>query len=500
MNQKLIVSCVSVGLREHGHNISFSPFAALTIIETVKRNLGESVECYLFDMAMLGIEEVIRKLEAVHTQALMLSVPVSGYWPMGVRLCEWATNRNIRVLAGGYHFGIEGSPIPRIAAEKRKINVCYGDGHITAPAFLGHLLDPHKVKLENVPNLFFWNGTAVQKTLSSILPLELRRYPTPSLELHDPREYWKLLPKTSLHQSGKDSIDGIPIGRTLVGPEVLAGCTYRTSRLKQGRQACEYCTITSMFAGVSGECFWHRMRELYHYTLSIPWSGNQGIRVYQTNDDLGSNRAFVNKVWQTRPEWFREAMKSSAKLGQRVYAWHILSKDLAKMLHEIGVRWIYMGADGKQGFTPHHSNNHPLVRTLENCRTYGLSLHLGFVIGLQGQGWNDIYEWLKFRHWLAKNYHDVISSMNGWVHVVAPGSPGWEILAQRDQSFLNTDCGDEPDFLEKVRGSFFRNCTNLHTGGLSSEQVRSKLYELSSEFELEEGMKSNAVRSFMLDP
>ncbi len=496
MPQKLIVSCVSVGLREHGHNTSFSPAAALAVIESVRKSLEDQVECHLFDMAMLGLEETIDQLEVSQTQVLLLSVPVSGYWYFGVKLCDWARNKGVPVLAGGYHFNIEGSLIPRLATEKRQINVCYGDGHVTAPAFVRHLLDPQHFLLDAVPNLCFWRDGVVHTTAPVSRLLQNRVYPAPPLILHDPRPYWQLLSKTSLHQSGKDAVDGSLVGRTLVGPEVLQGCTYRAARKELG--ACEYCTITSLLGGVDGETFWQRMRELYDYALSIPWSGESAIRVYQTNDDMGSNTSFVRQIWQARPSWFLDAMQSSSKLGQRVYAWHVATDELASKLRDIGVRWIYIGADGKAGFTPHPTDHHPLVRTLENCRKYGLAVHLGFVLGLQGQSWEDIDQWLRFRHWLVKNYSDVISSMNGWVHVVAPGSPSWEILSQHDRSFVDSDCGDDMDFLERARASFFRNCTNLCANGVATEQVRSRLYELAAEFEMESG-QSSKVRSFMLN-
>ncbi len=500
MNQKLVVSCVSVGLREHGHNISFSPFAALTVIDAVRRELGESVQCHLFDMAILGIEEVIQRLEQVNTEVLLLSVPVSGYWPMGVRLCEWASNKNIPVLAGGYHFNIEGSPIPRIAAARRQSNVCYGDGKVTAPAFVNHLLDPERTPIKYVPNLYYWNGSQVEKTLPESMDLGTFPYPSPPLEVHDPRHYWRLLAQTPMHHSGMDTVDGSIVGRTLVGPEVLLGCTYRTSRLRSGKKACEYCTITSKFDAVSGSQFWESMRQAYEYAMSIPWTGAPAIRVYQTNDDMGSNKEFIKKVWNSRPGWFIDAMQSDAKIGQRVYAWNVMSNDQARMLRDIGVRWIYIGADGKSGFTPEPSDRHPLVQTLKNCRAYGLSINLGFVLGLENQTWDDLKKWLTFRHWLVKHYADVIAYVNGWVHVVAPGSPSWETLNQIDPQFSQTDCGDDPRFMEKVRDSFFRNCTQLCVAGMTTEKVRTKLYDLALEFELDRGKISQVPHSFMLEP
>ncbi len=493
----LQVACVSVGLREHGHNISFSPFAAQTVLYAVWQQHQNNVGCHLLDMVLLGLEGTIQELEVRNIDVLLLSVPVSGYWYLGVKLCEWAHSRGIPILAGGYHFNIEGSQIPYIAAKQRRIAVCYGDGKITAPTYIKHLLE-HK-PFNTVPNLYFWDKGEVIKTPASTLALGTFPYPSLPLELHDPRAYWNLLAKTPMHKSGMDVVDGTLIGRTLIGPEVLLGCTYRTSRLRAKKSACEYCTITSDFASIDGKKFWELMYQAYQYVTAIPWTGPQAIRVYQTNDDMGSNQPFIKDVWQNRPEWFIEAMKTEAKLAQRVYAWHLIVPEQVRMLRDIGVRWIYIGADGKDGFTPYPSERHPLIQTLRNCRKYGLSTNLGFVLGLSGQTWENLNEWLEFRHWLVKNYSDAIAYINGWVHVVAPGSPDWDKLSAIDPGFKNSDLGDDPNFLEKVRATFFQKCTQLCAGGLGTDEVRSRLYDLSFEFEFERN-ELKGHHSYMLEP
>lgn len=242
------------------------------------------------------------------------------------------------------------------------------------------------------------------------------------------------------------------------------------------------------------------MYQAFRYATSIPWTGAPAIRVYQTNDDMGSNRSFIKSVWENRPEWFLETMKTDVKLGQRVYAWHVMSDDQAKILADIGVRWIYMGVDGKEGFTPHPSARHPLIQTLENCRRHGLVLNLGFVLGLYGQTWDSIYDWLRFRHWLVQHYADVIAYINGWVHVVAPGSPDWDRLSLVEPHLVESDLGDDSYFLEKARAMFFGKCTQLCSSGMTADRVRSRLYDLALEFEFERNKQSRIPHSFMLEP
>ena len=493
MASRLRVAFVSVGLHGHGHNVSFAPNAIVTVAAAAWRELGGEVEGKVFDEVLLGHAKLLEELEAFDPQALLVGVPVTGYYPSAVRLARWAEGRGVPVLMGGYHFSIPGSGagIPRLAAERRGFAVCYGDGEASATGFLRHVLRPGRPGLSKVPNLYYKDGDAVVKTQPSETPPGSAPYPALPLSWHDPRPYWRLLEGSHVQRSGRDAVDGVPVGRTLVGPKVVTGCTYRSARHKAGKEACGYCTLTSAYARASGQRFWELTREMYDYVESVPWDGDSGVRCYQIGDDMGSDLSLVREIWERRPSW-----KGDLPLGHRVYAWQVLGEDLARMLYEVGVRWVYVGADGKEGFTPDWSGRHPLVRTLENCRRHGLSASVGFVLGRRDQTWEDVGRWQAFCRRLTREFGDVLIITDGWVNVVAPGSPDWELLCGIDTSFADTDCPD----LEAARETFFRRCTRLCAGGLTPTQVRERLYALAAEFENDRESHPVAVRSFMLEP
>lgn len=474
---KLKIAGVSVGLQGHGHNLSFAPNAMITIIATIVRRFGDDVSCKVFDEVLLGYYGMLKDIEEFSPNVLLISVPVSGYYKDAIRLCQWAKERNISVLMGGYHFEIP--RIAEISAKKRNVVVCYGDGEFTAIGFIDHIMDPEKTLLSDIPNLCFFDEKKVVRTKELKCNLGSQPYPSLPLKVFDPRKYWQTLGGADVHRSGHDLFDGISIGRTVVGPKVVTGCNYRSARLSVGKSSCSYCTLVKECASTTGERFWQLMSEMYNYIDSIPWDGDKGIRCYQIGDDMASNLRFIREIWESIPDWIKEV-----PLGQRAYAWYVWPK-LAKMLHDIGMRWLYIGADGKKGFTSNWSSRHPLIKTLQTCREHNLSVSLGFVLGQRGQSWKDIEQWKRFCHRVVSEFGDVLIITDGWVNVIAPGSPDWDLLCNIDPSFRETDCPD----LELARVVFWKNFTDL-----GDIDVRSKLYEMAKEFE-----NDHHSRTFMIE-
>ncbi len=260
--------------------------------------------------------------------------------------------------------------------------------------------------------------------------------------------------------------------------------------IKHGKEACSYCTLTSTYQASSGSNFWRITRDMLGYVESIPWTGDQGIRCYQIGDDMGSDLPLIKSIWESRPNW-----TSEVPLGHRVYAWHVLREDQARMLRDIGVRWIYIGGDGKEGFTNVWSASHPLRRTLENCRRFDLRVSVGFVLGRRGQSWYDIEKWHEFSRQMMAEYPDVLIIVDGWVNVIAPGSPDWTMLCEQEPSFAHTDCPN----LEEARMVFWEKCTEL-CDHATPEEVRQRLYEWVPQFENDANRHPGTLRSFMLRP
>jgi len=485
------IAFASVGIPSFGHNVSFPPAAIAAIAASVYRHFGDSVSGRLFDEVLLGHEGVKKALERFRPEALLISVPVSGYYASAVKLAGWASARNIPVLLGGYHFTIPGSGtmIPQKAAERLRVPICCGQGEETAVRFVERLFDP-AISLRTIPNLCVWDEESgrTEQTRVRVIPLDCIPFPALPLSWHDPRAYWKDLRGGDVQESGKDTLfDGRNISRTIVGPRTAMGCRYRTARLRSGKSHCSYCTLTSNIETVRGERFWKLMRKMWDYVNAIEWTNSPATRCYQIGDAMASDAAFIRDVWQTRPAWQRDA-----PLAHRMYAWGITSPGLARMLRDINVRWIYIGADGKKGFTNEWSESHPLIRTLRTCRTHELYVSIGYVLGQRNQDWKDISAWTKFHQRIVREFEGILIVTHGFPLVVAPGSPDWETLLQSDPSFGITD---EPD-LEAARMAFWKTHTRLCGTGVSPETVRRKLYEMAWEFEI--GSHTRGQRTFML--
>src|SRR5262249_41141736 len=155
--------------------------------------------------------------------------------------------------------------------------------------FLENILDPTACPLSSVPNLCYKSGNELIVTPEQSLALGAQMYPSLPLEVFDPRVYWESLPRSDIHASGKDGISNVPVGRTVVGAKVVTGCTYRRGMLQHGKEACSYCTLTSLYEAASGPNFWRITEEMLAYVESIPWTGHRGIRCYQIGDDMGSD-------------------------------------------------------------------------------------------------------------------------------------------------------------------------------------------------------------------
>lgn len=481
------IAAINVGLQGHGHNIAIPPSGIMHVLSGVLYFLPESlrqeVEIKLFDQMILGETAVLQRLSAFKPNALLSSIQISGYYSLALPIFEWAKSCSIPILAGGQHFRVPDIKngkqifpgiIARIAAEKRGVFVCFGEGEKTAAAFVRQLLMNGEINPGLIPNLCYWDDKkGLIVTDQEAMPIGSLPYPVLPESVIDIRNYWeKLSGENLIGASGNDHINGIPIGRTMFGPDAVHGCTYRRGRIAAGKQGCRYCALTSACAQVPGKRFWELTKEMLDYVQAIPWKGPQGIRCFHAGDDMGSNLPFIKAIWKAKPEWAQ-----NVPLGHRMYAWFV-SMRLARMLYDIGVRWLYIGADGKRGWTSDWSTNHPLVRTLGNCREAGIKTHVSFVLGQRGQSWKKIKKINEFRKKIKAEFGDTIMATDGWVNVVVPGSSDWGIMHRHYPNLTDTDCPD----LEAIRLIFWKKFTGL-SKGLSPEQVKIRLYEKSAEFE-----------------
>lgn len=486
------IAFISVGVFGHGHNVAFTPNAIITIAKAVQQRFLE-MQLKVFDQVLDGDgDDFELLLERFAPDALMVGVPVSGYYDKALRLYAWARNRNIPVLTGGFHFcvpdknGTVPGEIARIATEAEGVVVCCGDGESASIGWIAHLLDPEVYPLKIIPNICFSEEGRVAIT-SERHDFSEHVLPRLSETTFDPRRYWKVLSSGDVQSNGHDCIDGNPVIRTAVAPRIVVGCTYREARLKVGKEACGYCTLSAGYQKLSPQFFWNSTMHLWNEANAYAWQGGSAMRIYQTGDDMASDISFIHSLWQTRPVWL-----GTIPLAHRMYARYVANEEHARMLYDIGVRWLYIGADGKKGFTSEWSEHHPLVRTLTYCQQVGITVSLGFVLGQYGQDWDEIELWRRFKNRIVERFAETLILVDGWVNVVAPGSPDWNKLCDLYPHFCYTD---RPD-LEEARLCFWRSCTQLCKDGLSPEQVREKLYAMVPEFE----MQVSQSRHFMLRP
>lgn len=465
---KTRVAGIMVGLPGHGHSIAFAPAAIISIIDALVKHFGDSVTCRVFDEIRLGHQGTNEQVAEFDPDAVLISVPVSGYYASAVEFATyWANTRGRSVLLGGYHFNVPGSGIAIMAAKRLRLPVCIGEGRLAAIGFVEALQQNRS--LASVPNIVYPNEQGgILKTATETLAVEQEPLSTPPLDVFDPRPYWGRV-------SEVDELSALEIGRTVIGPNVVRGCTYRASRIAAGKTACNYCTLTGQTSAVDGSRFWRLMREMYDHVISLPWEGAPGIMCYHVGDDMGSNMKLIRDIEATMPEW---AKLDDCLLRHRMYAWHVSTPEHAQMLRRIGVRWVYIGADGKQGFTHDWSDSNPLVRSLRNCRTERLAVRISYVLGQPGQSWADIDAWQRFNDRIRQEFRETSLVTQGWVNIVAPGSPNWEALCRRHPFFRQSDFID----LDAAQTLFVRDFTGL-CGDRDPHSVLRELYARGETFD-----------------
>jgi hypothetical protein len=264
------------------------------------------------------------------------------------------------------------------------------------------------------------------------------------LEIFDPRPYWD------------EAGDGY---RKIVGPRISVGCLYKT------KSKCSYCSWSSKYRIGSTQSFWNATEAQINWALSIPWTGKKEVRAYQIGADLGSDNKFIKQLWSCRPSW------SSSVIRHRIYS-HAVSDETASKLYDIGMRYIFIGADGKPGYS--YEWNSPLVTNLETCRKHGLIVGVGFVIGKRGENWQDLNKWKSFRDRLVKEFKGTIVACYGWINLVMPGSADWETMTCDFPEIKNSDYQD----LLELREKFLYKYTFL-----KSSNIVEKLEKTAKEFD-----------------
>jgi len=455
------IAAFNVAAYDHGHNMSFPPVAIVAIADSVLNHFSDA-EVKIFDTSIKHLDDCLCEANVFAPDIVLVSVMISGYYDQAIQIFDWANSHDIPILAGGNHFcGV--NMIPEFAVKNRGISVCLGDGENTVVEYLDAIINGKP--LDQVSNLCFFDGRGIKQTCRREISLTDKKYPTVPISVFDPRQYW---------QKGEyGGINGVKIGKTVILPSLTKGCLYRYGKVAQGGHGCRYCSLGYCgYTKVSPEVFWDRARQSYGYVEQIPWHGNKGLLWYLTGDSFATDFGYMKELRKSMPEWYLDA-----PAGFRSYAFAVSCDEHAKILSELRINRLYIGADGKDGYTSVWSDSHPIVKTLRHCQKYDIHCHLGFVLGQYGQSFASINRWLDFRSKLVSEFGNLIQT-NGWVNIITPGSLDWSSVCGVDPSLARTD---NPD-LVKARMVFIREFT-LFSSRLSAETVVEKLYKLAEEFD-----------------
>jgi radical SAM superfamily enzyme YgiQ (UPF0313 family) len=156
-------------------------------------------------------------------------------------------------------------------------------------------------------------------------------------------------------------------------------------------------------------------------------------------DNVGSQNSMLEELSETIEgcERWREY-----SIGWTFYAQSsLVTRDLVDLLSRVGTRNLFVGfdtvSDDLQRLNGLGSSLSTHLRTVDLCAEAGIRIQAGFVLGCAGETEDSLARSLAFAERLAER--GVLERINAAMMFVAPGSPAYDLLVQREPWLLQSD-------------------------------------------------------------
>lgn len=266
--------------------------------------------------------------------------------------------------------------------------------------------------------------------------------------------------------------------------------------------------------------------DLIYSQKDCMWGAKTGGCVFCARIDKDYRARSVERVWEEilwlrdtygtdyvwdvtgsfigNPEWvraFHAARPKESGVALEIYgrAPEVLGPGMAQMLKEIGVHKIFIGAEsGDQqdlrlavkGATPKTN-----LRAVQVCASHGITLSLGFVVGLPGESEESLGRTLTHVAQLVKEAE--VETISCAVLLPIPGSKSFNMLAEHPETAAKYGTGDRWD-LEEMQRDWLRLFTSIsyEYAVAASEYILSHAPTQSAILRFQENVRERAGQAF----
>lgn len=266
--------------------------------------------------------------------------------------------------------------------------------------------------------------------------------------------------------------------------------------------------------------------DLIYSQKDCMWGAKTGGCVFCARIDKDYRARSVERVWEEilwlrdtygadyvwdvtgsfigNPEWvraFHAARPKESGVALEIYgrAPEILAPGMAQMLKDIGVHKIFIGAEsGDQqdlrlavkGSTPRTN-----LRAAQTCASHGITLSLGFVVGLPGETEESLGRTLTHVAQLVKEAE--VETISCAVLLPIPGSKSFNMLAEHPETAAKYGTGDRWD-LEEMQRDWLRLFTSISYEYAVdvSERILSHAPTQSAILRFQENVRERAEQAF----
>lgn len=341
-----------------------------------------------------------------------------------------------RVVLGGPHVT---ALFRQIMTNQPSVDFCIrGKGEAPMCRLLSALQG--KGVLGEVPALSWRHNGAVEHNLLQEKPWRYDDYtplPYDCLTLNLPK-YW---------QAFKQAIDSAVDAAFLLFTHF--GCGYRQRRIEaaqhkglpvfqtQGASSfCSYCALDDQPQSRDPHCI---LAEIASYLRQ--WQIPSGSRVHLKcyGDNIGPQKALAKSLAEAVAgcSWWEDYRITWTFYCQSSY----LDHELAAALKAIGTSHLYIGFDGAndevQKLNGLGTNMRSHRKAVELCWEYGIKIQAGSVVGLAGETPGSLSELYSFFAELRER--GVLERINSAILFVIPGTPAYEMLAQKEPQIREWD-------------------------------------------------------------
>jgi anaerobic magnesium-protoporphyrin IX monomethyl ester cyclase len=397
----------------------FPPLNLLSVATFAKKELGD-VDVMIWDGNITPEDEIRIRPEA---DVVGFSPTILSYESC-LRLAEHAKANGSEVVFGGSHASSLGSRV--LEANTFVDYVVEGDGELPFTALLtgGSPVE--------IPGLIFRTPNGIRRNSPQRVPLD--NYPFPDRGLLDRAGYVQRFQEKYLKR-------GFHV------PDLIYSQKDCAWAAKTG--GCVFCArIDREYRARSPEKVWEEILWL-HNTHGTDY-------IWDVTGSFIGNREWVSAFHAARPKDPCVALEVYGRANE------VVASGIVKMLTDIGVHKVFIGAESgdRQNLKSSRKCTTPETNLLavKLCAQHGISLSLGFVVGLPGETEESLERTLVHVRELTGEAE--VETISCSVLLPAPGSRSFQMLAEHPQTASKYQVGDHWD-LEEMQRDWLRLFTSV---------------------------------------